>query len=156
MSDSSKNPGPAGFLAMAVIAVWAGLISYLSGMRGFFAMDQSIVFDGAWRILQGQIPFQDFFLPHGPLSMWIQALAFHIFGVSYHVYALTAAAMNVAGAWLAYGTFRILVPEKRWPAWVAGLLTGSWLYAPMGTTYIEQTGFFFPLDRRLCGSPRYG
>ena len=143
MSDSSKNPGPAGFLAMAVIAVWAGLISYLSGMRGFFAMDQSIVFDGAWRILQGQIPFQDFFLPHGPLSMWIQALAFHIFGVSYHVYALTAAAMNVAGAWLAYGTFRILVPEKRWPAWVAGLLTGSWLYAPMGTTYIEQTGFFF-------------
>lgn len=128
---------------MAVCAVWAGLISYRSGMRGFFAMDQSIVFDGAWRILQGQIPFRDFFLPHGPLSMWIQALAFHLFGVSYHVYALTAAAMNVAGAWLAYGTFRILVPEKKWPAWVAGLLTGSWLYAPMGTTYIEQTGFFF-------------
>jgi 4-amino-4-deoxy-L-arabinose transferase-like glycosyltransferase len=128
---------------MAVCAVWAGLISYLSGMRGFFAMDQSIVFDGAWRILQGQIPFRDFFLPHGPLSMWIQALAFHLFGVSYHVYALTAAAMNVAGAWLAYGTFRILVPETKWPAWAAGLLTGSWLYAPMGTTYIEQTGFFF-------------
>jgi hypothetical protein len=112
-------------------------------MRGFFAMDQSIVFDGGWRILHGQVPFRDFFLPHGPLSMWIQALAFGAFGVSYRVYVLTAAAMNVAGALLAYGTFRGLVPEKIWPALAAGLLTGSWLYAPMGTTYIEQTGFFF-------------
>ena len=112
-------------------------------MRGFFAMDQSIVFDGGWRILQGQVPFRDFFLPHGPLSMWIQALAFGWFGVSYRVYVLTATIMNVIGALLAYGTFRTLIPEKKWPALAAGLLTGSWLYAPMGTTYIEQTGFFF-------------
>ena len=131
------------FLGMAVCAIWAGVISYLSGMRGFFAMDQSIVFDGGWRILHGQIPFRDFFLPHGPLCMWIQALAFHALGVNYQVYVLTAATMNVLGAWLAFGTFRALVPEKKWPAWIAGLLTGSWLYAPMGTTYIEQTGFFF-------------
>ena len=106
-------------------------------------MDQSIVFDGGWRILQGQVPFRDFFLPHGPLSMWIQALAFGWFGVSYRVYVLTATIMNVIGALLAYGTFRSLAPEKKWPALAAGLLTGSWLYAPMGTTYIEQTGFFF-------------
>ena len=112
-------------------------------MRGFFAMDQSIVFDGGWRILQGQVPFRDFFLPHGPLSMWIQALAFGWFEVSYRVYVLTATIMNVIGALLAYGTFRTLIPEKKWPALAAGLLTGSWLYAPMGTTYIEQTGFFF-------------
>jgi len=130
-------------LGPLVCAVWAGSICYLSGMRGFFAMDQSIVFDGGWRILQGQVPFRDFFLPHGPLSMWIQALAFRLFGVSYQVYALTASAMNVAGALLAYATFRTLVPEKKWPAWAAGLLTGSWFYAPMGTTYIEQTGFLF-------------
>ena len=106
-------------------------------------MDQSIVFDGGWRILQGQIPFVDFFLPHGPLSMWIQALAFALFGVSYRIYVLTAASMNAVGALLAYGTFRTLVPEKKWPALTAGLLTGSWFYAPMGTAYIEQTGFFF-------------
>ena len=75
--------------------------------------------------------------------MWIQALAFGWFGVSYRVYVLTATIMNVIGALLAYGTFRTLIPEKKWPALAAGLLTGSWLYAPMGTTYIEQTGFFF-------------
>lgn len=129
--------------APVLCAAWAGLVCYGSGMRGFFAMDQSIVFDGGWRILHGQVPFRDFFLPHGPLSMWIQALAFGWFGVSYRVYVLTATIMNVVGALLAYGTFRTFIPEKKWPALAAGLLTGSWLYAPMGTTYIEQTGFFF-------------
>ena len=106
-------------------------------------MDQSIVFDGGWRILQRQVPFVDFFLPHGPLAMWIQAGVFASWGVSYKIYVLTAAFMNGIGACLAYATFRTLVPEKSWPAWAAGLLTGSWLYATMGTTYIEQTGFVF-------------
>lgn len=112
-------------------------------MRGFFAMDQSIVFDGAWRILCGQVPYRDFLIPFGPLSMWLQAVAFAFGGVSYQVYAMTAAAMNALGAVLAFATFRILAPEKKWAAWGAGLITGSWLYAPMGTTYLEQTAFFW-------------
>jgi hypothetical protein len=130
-------------LAPLLCAIWAGWICHISGMRGFFAMDQSIIFDGAWRILHGQVPFRDFFLPHGPLAMWIQAAAFWGFGVSYKVYVLTATAMNMGGAIMAYGTFRFLVPDKIWPALASGLITGSWLYAPMGTTYIEQTAFFF-------------
>lgn len=126
-----------------VCAAWAGTISYLSGMRGFFAMDQSIVFDGAWRIVQGQVPYRDFLIPFGPVSMWMQASAFSFGGVNYQIYALTAAAMNALGAVLAFMTFRILAPEKKWAAWGAGLITGSWLYAPMGTTYLEQTAFLW-------------
>lgn len=129
-------------LGPIVCALWAGFICYFSGMRGFFALDQSIVFNGAWRILSGQIPFRDFYLPYGPVSIWIQAAAFQIGGMTYQTYVLTAVAMNIGGAWLAYGTFRTWIPEQRWPAWAAGLLTGSWLYAPMGTAYVEQTGFF--------------
>lgn len=129
-------------LGPACCGLWAGLICYLSGLRGFFALDQSIVLNSAWRILQGQVPFQDFVLPYGPVSVWVQAAAFQLGGVSYQTYVLTAVTMNVLGAWLAYGTFRTWVPERRWPAWAAGLITGSWLYAPMGTAYVEQTGFF--------------
>lgn len=130
------------FLGPLVCALWAGFICYLSGQRGFFALDQSIVMNGAWRILSGQIPFRDFYLPYGPVSVWVQALAFQVGGLNYQTYVLTAVAMNIGGALLAYGTFRTWVPERRWPAWVAGLITGSWLYAPMGTAYVEQTGFF--------------
>lgn len=128
-------------LGPLVCALWAGLICYFSGRRGFFALDQSIVFNGAWRILCGQIPFRDFYLPYGPVSIWIQAAAFQIGGMTYQTYVLTAVAMNIGGAWLAFGTFRAWIPERTWPAWAAGLMTGSWLYAPMGTAYVEQTGF---------------
>jgi len=106
-------------------------------------MDQSIVFDGGWRILQGQVPYRDFLIPFGPVSMWIQALAFHLFDVSYRTYVLTACWENMLGAGLAFATVRMLVPEKSWAAWTAGWITGSWLYAPMGTTYLEQTAFVF-------------
>lgn len=130
-------------LGALVCAAWAAGICYLSGLRGFFAMDQSIVFDGAWRIDQGQVPYRDFLIPFGPMSMWLQAAAFALGGVSYQVYVLTAAAMNALGALFAFATLRILAPEKPGIAWAAGLITGSWLYAPMGTTYLEQTAFFW-------------
>ena|GEM_PF-1212708 len=128
-------------LAPLLCALWAGSLCYVSGLRGFFAMDQSIVFDGGWRILQGQVPYRDFVIPFGPFAMWIQAAAFRFLGVSYFAHVLPACLMNVLGACLAYFVLRKLSPGKIWPALVAGLITGSWLYAPMGTVYLEQTAF---------------
>jgi 4-amino-4-deoxy-L-arabinose transferase-like glycosyltransferase len=125
---------------IAVIG-WAVGFCYVCGLRGFFALDQSIVFDGARRILGGQTPYLDFSIPWAPMALWVQAAMFALFGVSYRVYVLTAAVLNGIGAMLAYALVRRLIPESRWPALVAGWLTGTWLYSPMGTTYPEQTGF---------------
>jgi 4-amino-4-deoxy-L-arabinose transferase-like glycosyltransferase len=80
-------------------------------------------------------------IPFGPFAMWLQAAAFRFLGVNYFAHVLPACLMNVLGACLAYSVFRKLSPEKIWPALVAGLITGSWLYAPMGTVYLEQTAF---------------
>jgi hypothetical protein len=141
MLDEIKRSSAIRFFVPSLCVLWAGWICYVSGMRGFFAMDQSIVFDGGWRILQGQIPYKDFLIPFGPISMWLQALGFQILGVNYTTYVLTACVLNAVGAFMAYATFRMLAPEKLWPALTAALLTGSWLYAPMGTPYLEQTAF---------------
>ena len=126
---------------LAVVIGWAVGFCYVCGMRGFFALDQSIIFDGAWRILQGQTPYLDFVLPFGPMVFWIQAATFALFGVTYQIYVLTAAALNGIGVILAYTLIRQLIPERRWLALVAGFLTGTWLCAPMGTPHPEQTGF---------------
>ena len=69
MLDEIKRSSVIRFFIPALCALWAGWICYVSGMRGFFAMDQSIVFDGGWRVLQGQIPYKDFVIPFGPISM---------------------------------------------------------------------------------------
>lgn len=130
---------------VAVIG-WSVGFCYICGLRGFFALDQSIVFDGAWRVLHGQTPYRDFLFPFGPMVLWLQAAMFALFGVTYRVYVLTAAALNGIGAILAYVLIRRLIPERRWLALAAGFLTGTWLYAPMGTTYPEQTGFIAVLS----------
>ncbi len=133
------------FLLLIPLVAWAVGFCYASGMRGFFALDQSIVFDGAWRVLNGQIPYRDFLLPYGPVVLWLQAAIFGMFGVTYQVYVLTAAVLNACGVVLTYGLIRVLIPERRWLSVLTSLLTGTWLYAPMGTPYPEQTGFIFIL-----------
>src|SRR5512134_1418500 len=46
------------------------------GRVGFMPLDQSIVFDGAWRLLCGQRPFRDFVVPSGLVPMVMQAAFF--------------------------------------------------------------------------------
>jgi 4-amino-4-deoxy-L-arabinose transferase-like glycosyltransferase len=93
--------------------------------------------------MQGQQPYRDFVLPYGPFAFWLQAAVFSIFGVTYRVYVLTAAVLNGLGAVLAYLIIRRMIPGRPWLAWAAGILTGAWFYAPMGTTDPQQTAFIF-------------
>ncbi|MFH1772554.1 MAG: hypothetical protein ABH872_07025 [Candidatus Omnitrophota bacterium] len=118
-------------------------LTFKSGQRGFFPFDQSIVFDGAYRIICGQIPYRDFVIPIGPVTFYIQALFFRIFGVNYFSYILSAACLNVAGAVCAALILRILFPEKRILSYIAGIITSIWFCPIHGTFYYDQLAFFF-------------
>src|SRR5436190_10562222 len=72
-----------------------------AGERGFFSLDQSIEFDGAYRVLSGQVPYKDFLVPVGPLVFWLQAAVFRIAGVSWGSFVLGAALLNVVVTGLA-------------------------------------------------------
>jgi hypothetical protein len=126
----------------AVAALAAGLV-FESGRRGFFAVDQSILFDGGYRIAIGQVPYRDFFIPNGPVSLSLQALFFKLFGIDYGTYILHAAVVNAAAALLAFLWVRRLFPEARLHAYLAAVLTAFWFYPPFGTPWFEQTAFFF-------------
>src|SRR5690606_10526729 len=67
---------------------------WLVGHRGLFMLDQSIVFDGAWRIVQGQVPYRDFVMPFGPVVFALCALTFRVAGVDFSSLVLTAALMS--------------------------------------------------------------
>src|SRR5688572_7754987 len=43
---------------LAVVA-FAFVFVWFVGHRGVFLLDQSILFDGAWRVFQGQAPYRD-------------------------------------------------------------------------------------------------
>jgi hypothetical protein len=53
------------------IVLWSFAWTFYLGHCGIFAFDQSMMFDGAWRILSGQAPFKDFIMAFGPVSFAI-------------------------------------------------------------------------------------
>jgi hypothetical protein len=147
----------------AILGVAAYLLTIAAGQRGFYAFDQSILFDGGYRVLTGQVPYRDFVLPFGPVALWLQALFFAVSEVTYSAYIASAAIVNAAAAIAAVVILRMLFPSTRLLPYLAGALTAFWFYPPFGTPWVDQTAFFFSLlaigfllAGVLDGGPRKG
>ncbi|MFH1888620.1 MAG: hypothetical protein ABH806_00850 [Candidatus Omnitrophota bacterium] len=128
------------FLALSIFAFF---LTFKAGERGFFAFDQSIVFDGGYRILSGQIPYKDFIMPVGPVAFWIQAAFFKVMGVSYFSYIFTSASINALSAICSICIIRMLFPSHRLLSYAGGILTAVWFSPPFGTLWVDQASFFF-------------
>lgn len=129
---------PGGLAALAALAGW---LAWAAGRRGLFAFDQSILFDAGHRILAGQVPFEDFVLPFGPVAPALQALLFVPLGADWTGYLLSAALANAVAALLAVALLRLSAPERPGLQILAGLLTAIWFYPPSGTPWMDQTAF---------------
>ncbi len=127
-----------------------GLLCFLGGLtfelvygtRGFMPLDHSIVFDGGWRILSGQIPFRDFGMPSASTPSFIQSVFFWIGGVSWSSYIAHAAVFNGLFCVLVFGFLaRLGLPLKY--STLYGIGSGALLFAPVGVPFPEQHAFFF-------------
>ncbi len=107
-------------------------------------LDQSIVFDGAWRLYSGQVPFRDFNTPNGLVPMIFQTFFYKVFGVNWYSYCLHSSVFNGLFCILVFLFLRQLAVSTAL-SWFYGLLSGVVFYPPIGTPYMEQHGFFFLL-----------
>lgn len=131
-------------LRYALLAFAFGWV-WICGHRGYFLLDQSEVFDGGWRVLQGQVPFRGFQQPYGPLIYWTQALFFRIAGVNFTAMVLPAAILNACAAAVTMSIVRRVPTSRNWHVLAAGAVTAVWFQAPFGTLYFEQLAFFLAL-----------
>ncbi|HEX4998814.1 MAG TPA: glycosyltransferase family 39 protein [Terriglobia bacterium] len=133
------------FPLYAAVAIFAAEFCWIAGHRGLFLIDQSILFDGAWRVVQGQAQYRDFFSAFPPVAFLIQAFFFRLFGVTFSATVIAAAFLNfVATISVMYLVLRML-PRQKACAVAAGLLTAVWFQAPFGMLWFEQTAFAFNL-----------
>ena len=130
-------------LACTILAVFAFAFNWATGHRGVFLCDQSLVFDGGWRVLQGQVPYKDFFFPWGPMVFFIQALFFRIFGVYWSAMVLPACLFNSLATLSTIRVARLLGGGSRLLALCAGLATAVCFQPPFGTLNFDQTALFF-------------
>ena len=129
---------------VAILFAYGAGICLFYGRIGFMSLDHSIIYDGAWRILSGQIPFRDFNTPNGIVPMILQATFFNIFGVDWFAYCLHAACVNGAFCILVYLVLKLLEVSRSLSLFYA-FLSGIVFYPPLGVPFMEQHAFFFVL-----------
>ncbi len=127
----------------AILLFGFGLtLSLYYGRRGFMPLDQSIVFDGAWRILSGELPFRDYVAPNGFAVHALQALFFAVGGVNWFSYLLHAAVVNGLFVLVIDRILRLLGAGSLAAAAFAAA-SGLVLYPPVGAPLMESHAFFF-------------
>lgn len=67
--------------------------------------DYSIIFEGAYRLSLGQIPFRDFGMPVGPVSFLIPAILFKVFEPNWTYFMWSQQVLNVFQLFLIYCIF---------------------------------------------------
>jgi 4-amino-4-deoxy-L-arabinose transferase-like glycosyltransferase len=132
---------PLACVAVGLVAFW---LNWVAGHKGVFLLDQSMVFDGGWRILNGQRMYRDFLAPFGPVTFWIQATSFYLWGVNWSATVLPACVLNLLASWSVMRMVRIAT-DSRGAAIAGGLITATCFQAPFGTLWFEQVAMFFGL-----------
>jgi len=105
-------------------------------------LDQSIVFDGAWRIISHQLPFKDFTLPYGLTPILIQTIFFHLFGINWLCYCFHAALINALFG-IAVFHFLLYFKAPLLLSFFYALLSCVIFYPPFGVPYVDQHSAFF-------------
>src|SRR5262245_45087593 len=114
------------------------------GRRGFLPLDQSIVFDGGWRMLNGQMPFRDFTAPAAIAPSAMQVPFFALFGVTWFALCLHAAVINGLFCIAVYVFLRLCLATV-WEAAAGAALSAFFFYPPTGTPFTDQHSFFFTM-----------
>lgn len=128
--------------AYAAVGLLAVALNQPVGNQGYMPLDQSIVYNGAWRLLAGQVPYVDFWLPFGLVPILLQALLFLLLGVSWTAYVLQASLLNAAFAASMLFLGRRL-GLRLGPATLYGGLAAIVAYPPMATPYVDQHAAIF-------------
>ena len=102
---------------LAAILAFSFVGVLVTGARGFFPFDQSIVIDGANNILHGQLPFRDFDIAYGTAVFYLQAAAFKLWGTNYLATIYPAAIESVLFTLLSYLLLSQVIKDGRKSCW---------------------------------------
>ena len=90
------------------LAISSFCINFYVGSSGVFPVDTFIHYDNGYRILLGDVPIKDYWIVHGFIIDYMQAIFFKIFGNSWYAYLIHSSVFNVIVTISSYFIFRLL------------------------------------------------
>ena len=82
-------------ISVFLLGAFSFFINYHYGFIGIMPMDNTVLFNGGFRVLKGYVPFTDYWLVTGPLLDYLNALFFKFLGLSWSTFILHSSAVNV-------------------------------------------------------------
>ena len=77
------------------LGIFSFLLNFYVGSSGVFPVDTFIHYDYGFRILLGEHPVKDYWIVHGFIIDYIQALFFKIFGNNWYSYILHSSFLTI-------------------------------------------------------------
>ena len=125
-----------------VIILFSFTVNFYYSHIGVNPMDNFVLYNGGYRILNGYIPFKDYWLVTGPLLDYINALFFTILGVSWKAFIIHSSLFN---SFIAVATYFILIDLKL--SKLHSLLYSSafslLMYPVVGTPFVDHHSTIF-------------
>ena len=137
------------FFYLIIIFLFSILINQHYGLIGLNPIDSFATFNTGYDILNGHYPFKDYWTITGPLTAFIQAFFFKMFGVSWFSYVFHASILNSI---LSISVFFILHKFKLninfcfFYAIVVSILA----HPSTGTPYVDHQSSYYSIISIFC------
>ena len=95
-----------------VICLTAILFNFYFGSIGVYPIDTFAFFDSSHAIINGSLPFKDYWVMNGPILDFFQSIFFYLMGVKWYAYLLHSSLINAIFAISSYYLFEYFGLKK--------------------------------------------
>ena len=125
------------YIYITILILISFSINQFYSYRGVLPVDSFSTFNSGYDILNGAIPFRDFWTIKGPVLDFIQAFFFKILGVSWLSYAAHSSTLNTLFALATFFTLQKFDLEPKF-SFFYSLLASILMYPTYGTPFTDH------------------
>ena len=129
-------------ILVLLLSVLSFLINYYYGFIGMMPMDNTVLFNGGYRVLKGYVPFSDYWLVTGPLLDYLNAFFFKVLGISWSTFIIHSSLFNSILAISSYYFFKKMGLPNLF-SFIYSLLISILFYPIVGTPFVDHHSTFF-------------
>ena len=130
------------YLPILLLGTFSFLVNYHYGFIGLMPMDNTVLYNGGYRVLNGYIPFTDYWLVTGPLLDYLNALFFQLFGLSWNAFIIHSSFFNLLFAISSYFLFLELKLSNKYSLIYSAFIS-TLFYPVVGTPFVDHHSTFF-------------
>lgn len=128
-----------------ILIIFSFLVNFYYSSFGVEPMDSFVLFNGGFKVLNGLIPFKDYWLVTGPLMDYMNAFFFKIFDVSWTSYILHSSLTNSFISVLIFILFKNLGLDKIYNL-IYTLMFSLLMYPSVGVPFVDHHSTIFVLS----------